>query len=525
MCLVSDVPAGSPVEAALREEVVRLREAVAVREAQLAAGEAENAELRAQVARLELLVAELMRRLGMDSSDSGTPSSKEPIGARERRRAERRKRDEGLSSRERSAERRRGGQPGHEGSGLRRDPDPQEVVPVQAPAECSGCGSALAGGVDAGAGWAQVWDIQIRRHRVEYRLPRVRCVCCGRVTAAQPPQGQAGTVSYGPVLNAAAVLLGNYANVPTERAAHVIGMLFGQNVSAGFVDRAAQRLAERLDAAGFEEAMQAALLAEAVLGADESPVNVLRSDTDPATGAPVPGSAQVMAVRSLGERLVWLRPLVSRAAVSVLAALKGFTGYLVVDGYSCYQQLLATAKGIQQCVQHVIRRCRQVAKLGPGSLQSWTGEVTAALREAHDAVQAAKVAGQKQIDPELLTALRARYDKAVAFGQAHNRHRDWHDGNHPGYTLAGWLADHADQVWLYATVFDVEWTNNGSERAIKDPKRHQAVSGYWHTQQTLGRYCKIRSYLVSAHNHGVQAIDAIHTALAGNPWLPPTAAA
>jgi len=36
----------------------------------------------------------------------------------------------------------------------------------------------------------------------------------------------------------------------------------------------------------------------------------------------------------------------------------------------------------------------------------------------------------------------------------------------------------------------------------------------------LGRYCKIRSYLVSARNHGVEAIDAIHTALAGNPWLP-----
>ncbi len=508
----------------MREEVARLREAVAVRDAQLAARDAERAELRAQVARLELLVAELMRRLGMDSSDSGTPSSKEPVGARERRRAERRKRDEELSSRQRSAERKRGGQPGHEGSGLRRDPDPEDVVPVEAPAECSACGSGLADGVDAGAGWAQVWDVEIRRRRVEYRLPRVRCACCGTVTAAQPPQGQAGTVSYGPLLNAAAVLLGNYANVPTERAANVIGMLFGESVSAGFVDRAAQRLAERLEAAGFDAAMRAALLAEPVLGADESPVNVLRPDTDPDTGAPVPGSAQVMALRTLDERLVWLRPLVSRAASSVLAALKGFTGYLVVDGYAAYQQLLDTVKGIQQCVQHVIRRCRGVAKLGPGSLQSWTDEVQAVLREADDAVQAAKAAGRTAIDPDVLADLRARYDQAVAFGIAHNKHRDWHDGNHPAYTLANWLAAYADQVWLYTTAFDVDWTNNASERAIKDPKRRQAVSGYWHTQQTLGRYCTIRSYLVSARNHGMHAIDAIHAALAGNPWLPPITA-
>ncbi len=66
-------------------------------------------------------------------------------------------------------------------------------------------------------------------------------------------------MSYGPNLNAAAVLLGSYGNVPTERAARLIGMLLGVPVSAGFVDRAAQRLAERLAAAGFDEAMRAAL--------------------------------------------------------------------------------------------------------------------------------------------------------------------------------------------------------------------------------------------------------------------------
>ena len=156
----------------MREEVARLREALAARDA--------------EVAGLELLVAELMRRLGMDSQDSGTPSSKESIEARERRRAKRRDRD--LSSRERSEARERGGQPGHEGSGLRRDPDPDDVLPVDPPAECSGCGGGLADGLDAGSGWAQVWDVQIKRRRVEYRLPRVRCACCGKVsTRITPP--------------------------------------------------------------------------------------------------------------------------------------------------------------------------------------------------------------------------------------------------------------------------------------------------------------------------------------------------
>lgn len=63
------------------------------------------------------------------------------------------------------------------------------------------------------------------------------------------------------------------------------------------------------------------------------------------------------------------------------------------------------------------------------------------------------------------------------------------------------------------------------DQALKGPKRHQAVSGYWHTLTTLADYCRVRSYLVSAHNHGIRAVDAIHAALTGNPWLPTISAA
>jgi hypothetical protein len=62
---------------------------------------------------------------------------------------------------------------------------------------------------------------------------------------------------------------------------------------------------------------------------------------------------------------------------------------------------------------------------------------------------------------------------------------------------------------------------NSAERAVKGPKRHQAVSGYWHTQRTLARWCRIRSYLDSARNRGLRALDAIRAALEGKSWLPP----
>ena len=77
---------------------------------------------------------------------------------------------------------------------------------------------------------------------------------------------------------------------------------------------------------------------------------------------------------------------------------------------------------------------------------------------------------------------RRRYDEAVEWGIATNRHRDWPKGNHPdGYNLATRLRDKAEQVWLFTRNLAVPWTNNASEQALKGPKRHQAVSGYWHT--------------------------------------------
>ena len=71
-------------------------------------------------------------------------------------------------------------------------------------------------------------------------------------------------------------------------------MLLGMPVSPGFVDRANARLSERLNDAGFDDAVRAALGAEPALGADQTPVNVLAPDADPGTGEPATGSEPVI---------------------------------------------------------------------------------------------------------------------------------------------------------------------------------------------------------------------------------------
>jgi hypothetical protein len=313
-----------------------------------------------------------------------------------------------------------------------------------------------------------------------------------------------------------------------------MAMLLGVPVSPGWMDKASARLAAQLGKAGFDEAMLAALAGQDALAADETPVNV------PGKNAPQPaareeggeqdpedkekaaaGAPHVLIVRTPDGRLTWLQALASRRKADVAAGIPAaFTGLLMTDGYTGYQHLLSRLAGIQQCCQHIIRRCRAVIKLGPGGLQSWAGDIIAVLRKAHQAVQDARARGSTALGADLLDELRERYDDAAAFGITHNRLRDWHEGNHPGYALGCWLRDYKEQVFLFTRDFAVDWTTNVAERGAKAAKRHQAVSGYWHSLATLARWCRIRSYLDSAAAHGITALDAIRAAIEGKPWLP-----
>jgi transposase len=384
--------------ARLREANARLRAVVEAKDTEigalrsaLEAGQARQAEV---IRRLELRVAELERRRGMDSSNSFTPPSKEPLAAKARQKAARR-----ASPRERSGKRKPGGRPGHEGSGLEPSRNPDRAEQAEPPAECRSCRASLAGAGPAGRGWGQVWGIPpVRLEKVHWLLPKLRCGACGAVTTADPPDGQAGSVVSGPNVNAAAILLNSEGSVPAERTAMLMGALLGAPVSAGFVSRAHERLARRLDQAGFDAAMKAALRAGQARCADETPVNIARNVGQ--DGGPAAGSPHVATVRPPGARLVWYAAMPSRSseAIKGLGVLDGYHGILVRDDYAGWAQFDAQLAGVQQCCQHIARHLKGVPALHP-DWQRWAEDVRQVRNEASDAVQDAIAAGQTALDP------------------------------------------------------------------------------------------------------------------------------
>ena len=265
-----------------------------------------------------------------------------------------------------------------------------------------------------------------------------------------------------------------------------------------------------------------------MLGTDETPAPLTER---PPAAEPDCHNPHVYTVRTMGAYtgggpdLVWYGAAGDRTKTSIsgFGILDDFRGVLVRDDYGGYTSYDDDLAGVQQCLAHVLRYLDDAHAIDTDA-QAWARQVADALRAAIHEVNTARADDRTTPDADLLTRLRRRYDQGVAVGISTNLSRPWHKGNHPGLQLARRLKRKAHQVWLFTTRLDVPATNNGSESAIRGFKLAAKVQGCWRTLATLQRHCRIRSYLVSARNHGRRPIDAIRDALTANPWMPPQAA-
>jgi transposase len=69
----------------------------------------------------------------------------------------------------------------------------------------------------------------------------------------------------------------------------------------------------------------------------------------------------------------------------------------------------------------------------------------------------------------------------------------------------------------------VPFDNNPAEQTIRMPKLRIKASGNVRTLTAAEHFAAIRSHTATATRHGINTLDALITATAGNPWIPTTA--
>src|SRR5437660_1399485 len=216
------------------------------------------AALRAENAALKARLAELERRLELNSSNSGKPPSSDGL-----------KKPARVSSlRERSGKK-PGGQKGHKGKTLRQVADPNEVVNHYPPA-CSMCGVGLDPKTSAGHSARQVFDLPQPQPLVvtEHRAHDCQCPACGVKTRALFPDGVNAPVQYGARITAFVIYLLHYQLLPENRLAALMADLFGVKVAASTIARMSRTCAEHLQ--GFVETVRDLVAGAPVKHMDET---------------------------------------------------------------------------------------------------------------------------------------------------------------------------------------------------------------------------------------------------------------
>jgi transposase len=93
-------------------------------------------------------------------------------------------------------------------------------------------------------------------------------------------------------------------------------------------------------------------------------------------------------------------------------------------------------------------------------------------------------------------------------------------GHREGEKLRRWVKAHRAELTLCLRRRDVPATNNASERAIRPFVTARKVFGCARSKDGADAMATIRSVLTTARTRGLQAMDALATALAGG-VLPP----
>src|SRR5207344_506993 len=450
------------------------------------AAELSREELIALVAALRAHIAELERRLGLNSSNSGKPPSSDGL-----------KKPARVSSLREPSGNKPGGQKGHKGETLRQVTDPNEVV-NHYPSACSMCGVGLDPKTSVGHSARQVFDLPQPQPLVvtEHRAHDCECPACGAKTRALFPDGVNAPVQYGARITAFVIYLLHYQLLPENRLATLMVDLFGVKVATATIARMSRACAERLH--GFVETVRDLVAGAPVKHMDE-------------TGFRIGGKTQWLHV-AYTALLTFYRVCAKRGSL-----LANVIGIVVHDHWKPYYTMQDVLHAL--CNAHHLRELKALVEI---EKEDWARQMQHLLRRA---CHAANLARQRSValKPPLIECFERRYDAIVADGLAFHEaqiplaqapikgggKRRGRTPRRTGHNLLLRLAARKQDTLRFLRNPAVPFTNNQAERDGRMMKLRQKISGGFRSLQGAIDFALIRSFVSTAKKQRWNIIDAL----------------
>lgn len=375
-----------------------------------------------------------------------------------------------------------GGQLGHKGFTLEMRAEADKIIDLKSD-YCSNCGGALSGGRYVLKAKRQVVEIPpILPIYEEYRQYGCTCPNCRHEQVADFPLGVTAPIQYGSTIEALVSYLSVYQYVAFARLQNLFGQVFSLPLSQGTVGNILERAA--LKCQGVYQGIKAEIAQSEVVGSDE-------------TGAKVNGAKWWIWVwqNLLNTFIVASDNRGSETIDNIWE--NGLTNaILVTDRWAA--QLKAHVKGHQMCLAHLLRN---LIFLEEAEKQPFATLFKQLILDIFDARKALVLQAEayNEMDNEAMIFEKRLNDLLLITIDKE------HFPNSATFQMS--MLKNRNALFPCLYNLDIPPDNNASERAIRNIKVKQKVSGQFKSGQNA--FCVIRSVIDTLRKRNLQVLPAL----------------
>lgn len=355
---------------------------------------------------------------------------------------------------------------------------PDHIVDL-VPEYCNNCGRPLENVPTSSSISRQVLDIPpIKAVCTEYRSYGKQCAC-GCHTAAGFP-GQANSpVSYGSRLEGLVGYLHARQFLPFARMGEMMGDVFNIGISEGGLHYLLDRFAD--STTPFHNMIKQRMATSKVVGTDE-------------TGARVNGNKHWFWTWQ-APKLTYIAHSRTRGRSAIEDNFpQGFPeATLVHDGWGA--QTATIAKHHQTCIPHLLRHLNHLNEKYDGA--TWGKSFKTMLCDALSLKKDGAVEDQNTQVAEIIQRLQGLLERPPD-----KEHREL-------FTFYKRMCRERQHLFTFLFIKDVPADNNASERAIRNIKVKQKISGQFKTERAAQNFAKIRSIIDTTIKNGMNVVEAL----------------
>lgn len=168
-----------------------------------------------------------------------------------------------------------------------------------------------------------------------------------------------------------------------------------------------------------------------------------------------------------------------------------------------------------ECNVHLLR---DLQKTTDNLQHSWSSELKTLLEKTNADRNAAMERGEAAFDDSRVRTFFLTFDRIMLKAAAENRadfNKYYGDEER---TLILRILDYKDNYLAWVVNFELPFSNNLSERALRGIKSKMKVSGQFQSAETAGHYATIKSYIETCYRNGINEVAALIRLCTGKPY-------